>query len=625
ESLTLSDLLVGEVWLCSGQSNMQWPVSGARDAHEEADAAGYPRIRLCTIPNVASALPEQTVPCSWAPCQTRTVWSFSAVGYFFGRELHRELDVPIGLIDSSWGGTPAESWTSMEALRANPQFSDIVSRYESAVGNYPAARKAYEQDMDAWREAAEKARERGEEPPPEPPVPMGPDNPWLPSGLYNAMIHPLMPYAIRGVIWYQGESNADRAYQYRTLFPAMVRCWRDAWGQGDFPFLFVQLADFLKEQEDPVEHDPWPELREAQLMALSLPNTAMAVAIDVGEVDDIHPENKQDVGRRLALAALGTVYERDVVYSGPLYDGMTVEGSRVRLRFRHTGGGLTARGDGLQGFAIAGADKQWHWAEARIEGDTIVVSSPQVEQPAAVRYGWANNPVGNLYNEEGLPASPFRTDDWPGVTQPLKREQLNDLYPEPEPVDVPHAGRAIAVDGDLSDWEGIPFLPMPFMDGLSEALRLCWREEGLYGSAEVHDIQLSSSAQNPWQADSVEVFLDKDFSRRVDRGPTSAQYVFSPYPERGPGDGRILVAYGPGDHGRKGFECAWQPTGDGYALEFLIPASALAPARMEPGEKLGANLALNNDGTAVEQFFSDKDRGNGWGRPVTWGCIRLAE
>ncbi|MDZ7370753.1 MAG: sialate O-acetylesterase, partial [candidate division KSB1 bacterium] len=225
--------------------------------------------------------------------------------------------------------------------------------------------------------------------------------------------------ALRGAIWYQGESNASRAYQYRTLFPTLINCWRQKWGQGDFPFLFVQLANFKPTAPEPGDSD-WAELREAQLMTLSLPNTGMAVAIDIGDAFDIHPKNKQEVGRRLALNALAKAYGRDIVYSGPIYKSMSFEGNKIRLKFDHVGSGLVAKGPKLTGFAIAGTDKKFVWAEAEIEGETVLVWSPQVPDPAAVRYGWADNPNCNLYNREGLPASPFRTDDWPGITQGVK-------------------------------------------------------------------------------------------------------------------------------------------------------------------------------------------------------------
>jgi len=312
------------------------------------------------------------LPGDWAVCSPDTVLNFSAVGYFFGRELHNELNVPIGLINTSWGGTVCEAWTSEEALKEGG-FDTILKRSKGAK--------------------------------------QGPNNA---SVLYNAMLAPLIPYGIRGAIWYQGESNRGRAYQYRELFPTMIRDWRERWGSGNFPFLFVQLAPFNYGNPD----DPaCAELREAQTMTLSLPNTGMAVTTDIGNVKDIHPKNKQEVGRRLALWALANSYDKDLVYSGPLYKSMKVEGGKARITFDHTGGGLKSLdGKPLTEFAIAGEDKQFVPAQAKIEGDSVVVFSDEVDKPVAVRFGWRNAAEPNLANEEGLPASPFRTDDFKGVT-----------------------------------------------------------------------------------------------------------------------------------------------------------------------------------------------------------------
>jgi len=419
-TITLKNVLVGEVWVASGQSNMEWPVGASANAPQEIAAANFPQIRYFGVQHTVAGQPQSGVNGSWVECSPATVAGFSAVAYFFGRELHQTLGVPVGLIKSAWGGTPAEAWISRSGLESEPALKPLLERWDyaclQALEEHARSVDRYFQQITQW---VQEAQQSGS-PSPMPSAPGLPGtltSPWRASGLYNGMIAPLIPYAIRGAIWYQGESNAGRAYQYRTLFPAMIRDWRRAWGQGDFPFLFVQLANFMAPPAEPKE-SAWAELREAQTMTLQLPQTGMAVAIDIGEANDIHPKNKQDVGKRLALAALANTYGRDVVYSGPLYQSMAIEGNTVRLWFRHLGGGLVAQGgEPLKGFAIAGEDRKFVWAEAKIDGETVVVRSDQVPNPVAVRYAWADNPEGcNLYNRAGLPASPFRTDDWPGVT-----------------------------------------------------------------------------------------------------------------------------------------------------------------------------------------------------------------
>jgi len=373
-TITLDDILVGEVWVCSGQSNMQWSVSGSANPQVEIAAADYPKIRLFTVARKVAEKPLDDCEGSWVACSPQTVPGFSAVAYFFGRYLHKELDVPVGLINTSWGGTIAEAWTSHEGLLGEPDFEPILQR------------------------AAQ----------------FDPNTPNQASNLYNAMIQPLIPFGIRGAIWYQGESNCSRAKQYRKLFPAMITDWRTHWGQGDFPFLFVQLAPFRYGGLDP---RCLAELWEAQRLTLSLPNTGMAVTTDIGNVADIHPKNKQDVGRRLALWALAITHGKDLVYSGPLYESMAVEGDKIRVRFKHVGGGLVAgEGKPLAEFTIAGADGQFVPADAVIDGDSIVVHSDQVTAPVAVRFAWRDDAAPNLFNQEGLPASPFRTDDFEMVT-----------------------------------------------------------------------------------------------------------------------------------------------------------------------------------------------------------------
>lgn len=429
--IVVSNVLVGEVWVCSGQSNMQWPVQSSANAQQEIAQANYPNIRFLTVPRKPSLLPQEDVTPNWVECSPETVPGFTAVGYFFGRDLHKELNVPIGLINSSWGGTVAEAWTSLEKLSQYPETKPIVDRFNAELAKYPDLKERFAEyhsefnktmsewyrQRAEWQKAVEQAKAEGKQPPAAPPYPQLPGSQNTASALYNGMIVPLCPFAIRGAIWYQGEGNAGRAYQYRTLLPAMIECWREAWNQGDFPFLVVQLANYMAVQTDPNEASAWAELREAQAMVLSKPNTGLAVTIDIGEADDIHPKNKQDVGWRLAAWALANTYGRDIVYSGPLYDSMSVEDGKIRLHFKHVGSGLIAKDEeGLKGFVIAGEDRKFVWANATIDGDTVVVSSPEVAAPVAVRYAWANNPVCNLYNKEGFPASPFRTDTWPGVT-----------------------------------------------------------------------------------------------------------------------------------------------------------------------------------------------------------------
>ncbi|MGQ9738855.1 MAG: sialate O-acetylesterase [Armatimonadota bacterium] len=417
-TIVLQDILVGEVWVCSGQSNMEWPLFLARNGEQEVASANYPQIRLFIVPKAIADQPQEDLSGGeWRICTPESARNFSAVGYFFARELHQALKVPVGMIESAWGGTPAESWTSLRTLETNPKLRPILENWQRAVQGYPQALQRFYQQIQAWEEAAAKARAEGRPEPPRPNRPTHPrNNPWKPAGLFNAMILPIVPYAIQGAIWYQGESNAGRAYEYRTLFPAMIQDWRKAWGQGNFPFLFVQLANFMATKPEPGE-SAWAELREAQMMTLSLPKTGMAVAIDIGEADDIHPRNKQDVGKRLALNALAITYGKKMEYSGPIYARMKREDNRIRLFFKHVDGGLTTPNDEpLKGFAIAGADRRFVWADARIDGETVVVSSPQIAEPVAVRYAWADNPVCNLYNRAGLPASPFRTDTWRGVT-----------------------------------------------------------------------------------------------------------------------------------------------------------------------------------------------------------------
>ncbi len=560
--IELENILIGDVWVCSGQSNMEYRVEAFPWAGEESARADYPGIRLFTVPRNTQLSPADEIPGGeWQECNPETVLPFSAVGYFFGKHIHKEVGVPVGLLNTNWGGTNIETWTSGESIGQVPEFTErvagltnldaeaalerkkaeareIIDKYaadEPGIRDGHAVWAATELDLEGWGtmelpqlwegaglvgldgivwfrlevDLPAEVAGRGIT------LTLGPidDSDWTwvnghkvgetmqkynldrvyevpaeylnegknviavrvedtgggggfngsseqmiivsadfmislagewhfrvspaelnldttnvlgpnsnPTLLYNGMIHPLLDFRVKGAIWYQGESNASRAYQYRELFPLMIEDWRKHWEYPDMPFMFVQLANFMKPPRKPGESS-WAELREAQAMALSLPGTGMAVAIDIGEADDIHPINKQDVGKRLALAALNVAYGKDLVFSGPVYKGMIIAGDNAILSFEHVGGGLKARDryGYLNGFSIAGEDRIFHWARAHIQGDKVFVYSQKVKQPVAVRYGWADNPDDvNLYNAEGLPASPFRTDDWPGVTQGKK-------------------------------------------------------------------------------------------------------------------------------------------------------------------------------------------------------------
>ncbi|HUT31892.1 MAG TPA: sialate O-acetylesterase [Planctomycetota bacterium] len=339
-TIKLENVLVGDVWVCSGQSNMEFSEGGCNNAKDEAAAANFPNIRHFGLQKAVSATPLKEAKGAWAVCSPGTVSRFTAVGYFFGRHLHKELNVPIGLLHTSWGGTPAQAWTSRAALEAVPEMQHYVKALDAVANPSDEAKKKFEEALKKWEDNAAKAKEAKKQPPRKPAMPgVGAHTP---SALYNAMIAPVTPYTIRGAIWYQGESNAGNAKDYRILFPTMIKNWRKDWGQGDFPFLFVQLANFMGVDKTPADHG-WADLREAQDMTLALPKAGQACIIDIGEARDIHPKNKQDVGKRLALAALAIEYGKDIVYSGPRFDKMTVEGNKARIAFKHVGGGLVAK------------------------------------------------------------------------------------------------------------------------------------------------------------------------------------------------------------------------------------------------------------------------------------------
>jgi sialate O-acetylesterase len=431
-TVTVNNLLVGEVWVCSGQSNMEWKFTQAHNAKEEGPKADYPKIRMFTVKRKVSAKPLAEAEGSWVVCSPQTVGGFSGVGYFFARDLYQKLGVPVGMIHTSWGGTPAQAWTSVEGFGDDPELKGYADAAKQKLANYDSDQaayagkleefnkqnkewnetvgKAYQEAMKAWNQAANEAKKSKQPLPPKPapssPQPKAPPSPdggsGSPAALFNGMVSPVIPYGIKGAIWYQGESNAGQAKQYRALFPAMIADWRQRWKLGDFPFLFVQIAPFKGQP---------PEIREAQFLTLAkVRNTAMAVTTDVGEANDIHPKKKEPVGQRLALAARALAYGDKIEYSGPLYESMVVKDGKATISFNHVGGGLVAKDGELKGFTIAGEDKKFVPAKAEIQGSNIVVSAEGVSHPKAVRYGWANVPDVNLFNKEGLPASPFRTD-----------------------------------------------------------------------------------------------------------------------------------------------------------------------------------------------------------------------
>jgi sialate O-acetylesterase len=397
------DVLVGEVWLCGGQSNMEWPVTRSNHPNAEIAAANYPAIRFFMAERIVATEPQDDVAGQWQVCSPETIGEFSAVAYYFGRTLYRELDLPVGLIKSAWGGTPAESWTTWETLTATPEFKPLLDTWDLRLNEFPEKQAAHEAAVKAWEAAGKPA---GQQPRP----PMGPNHPHRPASLYNGMIAPLKPYGIRGAIWYQGESNVGRAEEYSVLFPKMIEDWRRVWGQGDFPFYFVQLANYLERKDTPQADSAWAALREAQMAALALPNTGVAVAIDIGEADDIHPRNKQDVGKRLALNALRQTYGKRATYMGPKLKAARVKNGNVILTFAGAGGLTTADGAPVKGFALAGADGNFVWAQGQIKRNKVVLSAPGVDAPEEVLYGWADNPHVNLVNAAGLPAVPFRAE-----------------------------------------------------------------------------------------------------------------------------------------------------------------------------------------------------------------------
>jgi sialate O-acetylesterase len=420
----INDILVGEVWLCSGQSNMEWPVAACWDGDLEAQASKYPQIRLITVPRIGTQEPRYDFEGAWAPANTpEVVGEFSAVGFFYGRLLHQTLGVPVGLIDNAWGGSAAEAWVRRDVLEKDPRFQTLMEATlkQEADANDPDRLAKYEAQLAAWKIKSEEDKKAGL------PPGRGPNAPraWLsgnarPGNIFNGTLLPTIGYGIKGAIWYQGESNAGRPAEYANLFPLMIQHWRQLWDQGDFPFYWVQLADYQPEQAQPGDSN-WAELRESQTKTLSaIPNGGQAVIVDLGEGADIHPRNKLGVAARLARWALARDYGGKLNYRSPEFKTLSIAGDKATLTIDLFGSEKLRAHDTpeLKGFAICGEDKKWVWADAKFAGkDTIEVTAKDVPTPIAVRYAWAENPVCNLTNVEGLPLTPFRTDTF-GKTPP---------------------------------------------------------------------------------------------------------------------------------------------------------------------------------------------------------------
>ncbi len=417
-TLTLKNVLVGEVWIASGQSNMGFQLRQATTGADAIAKSANPMLRLFSVPLKGSPEPLADINASWVEASPQTTPNFTAVGYFFARDLQAALGVPVGIINSSWGGTPAEAWTA-PGFFTDPEYKGMMDGWTKQLADYPAAMEKYRNEtLPKWQEAVKQAKADGKPEPRRPNPPNGPDSQNRPGNLFNGMIYPLVPFAVKGAVWYQGEANSGRAYAYRRLLPAMVGTWREAFGLPTMGFYIAELAPFMAVRPEPGE-STWAELREAQyLTSKALSPSGVAVTTDVGDPNDIHPKHKEPVGGRLALQALAKTYGKAVPCDGPTYRELKIEGAKARVLLDHTDGGLVCRGDKLTGWAIAGEDKKWVWADATIDGTSVVVSSPAVAAPVAVRYAWADCPVVNLWNGAGLPAIPFRTDDWKGITQP---------------------------------------------------------------------------------------------------------------------------------------------------------------------------------------------------------------
>jgi sialate O-acetylesterase len=525
-TVTIKDVYVGEVWVASGQSNMGMTVNASAGADAAKKNAANPKLRLFTVKHTIADKPQTTVPVDkvngrWLEAGPDTIGNFSAVAYYFGRDLQKALDVPVGVIHTSWGGTRAEAWTSRPVLESDPLYKGEYLDPKTLTDNYEKALGHYKEALARHQKAVEKAKEEGKDPPPAPRPPTEPGkDPNAPSVLYNGMIAPLIPYAIKGVLWYQGESNAGKAERYRSLFPMMIKNWRADWKEGDFPFLFVQLAPYNPGGKEPLDSD-WARLRDAQReTSLKVKNTAMAVITDVGDEKDVHPKQKEPVGHRLALAAEALAYGTKVESSGPAFEKMTVDGNKAVLTFTHLGGGLEAKGGPPAGFTIAGADKIFHPAEAEIKGDTVVVSSKDVAKPVAVRYGWANYPTGNLWNKADLPASPFRTDNWPKDA---------DLYAPGAKLEK-LSGEFKFTEGPASDAKGnVYFTDQPNdrimkwdTDGkLSTFMQPCGRSNGLCFDSKGNLLACADEKNELWSIDpeGKATVVVKDYKGKLLNGP----------------------------------------------------------------------------------------------------------
>ncbi|WP_017446941.1 sialate O-acetylesterase [Gayadomonas joobiniege] len=409
-SIEIKDVLVGEVWMCSGQSNMEWRVKDSNHPAVETLTANYSDIRIMKVPRVGIDTPQFDIDAKWETVSPSSIRDFSAICYFYGRRLHHALGVPVGLIKNSWGGTPIEAWIPRDALDNSGEYEPMLSHWDQLTADFDPA--TYQQQLkafNAWNKAGRPAESRVDKP--KDPISGG----KRPANIFNGVVNPTVGYGIRGVIWYQGEANGNRGYQYRSLFPLLINTWRERWGQGDFPFYWVQLADFRAEQDTPSEYSDWAELREAQSMTLSVPNTGEAIAIDLGEGRNIHPTNKQDVADRLVRHPLAKVYGFNLTADSPRFDELKIDGDKAIVSFKNVTKKLYSQDTWkVDGFYIAGDDQQFVKADAKIIGkNKVQVFSEQVKNPVAVRYGWEDNPVVNLYDKGELPVAPFRTDDWP--------------------------------------------------------------------------------------------------------------------------------------------------------------------------------------------------------------------